>query len=115
MKIFKNLVNRKSPEIKKISERFPENSEGDFYVENQVCIACGAPEGEAPDLIDHSKSEFGHCYFKKQPETPKELDRAISAMQVSCIAGIRYGGTDERILKKLYELGLENECDYKSV
>jgi len=111
MKIFKNLFRSKMPE--KIHERFPENSKGDFYVENQVCITCRAPEAEAPDLIEHSKFEYGHCYFKKQPQTPDELDRAISAMQVSCIAGIRYSGKDEAVLKRLYKLGLENECDHK--
>lgn len=72
-----------------------------------------APEAEAPDLIEHSKPGYGHCYFKKQPQTAEELDRAINAMQVSCISGIRYGGKDETILQRLYELGLANECDYK--
>ncbi len=94
-------------------ERYPENVKGDFYVENQVCITCGAPEAEAPDLIEHSKLEYGHCYFKKQPATADELDRAISAMQVSCIAGVRYGGKDKAILKRLYDLGLQADCDYK--
>jgi hypothetical protein len=93
-------------------ERYPENVKGDFYVENQVCITCGAPEAEAPDLIEHSKLEYGHCYFKKQPTTADELDRAISAMQVSCIAGVRYGGKNKAILKRLFDLGLQSECDY---
>jgi hypothetical protein len=93
-------------------ERFPENAPGDFYVENQVCIACGAPEAEAPLLIEHSKAEYGHCYFKKQPENEVELEMAICAMQVSCIAGIRYGGNDQSIIQRLFKLGLENECDY---
>jgi hypothetical protein len=104
-----------SPKIsknKKSPERFPENAKGDFYVENGVCITCYAPEAEAPNLIDHSKIEYGHCFFKKQPETVEELELAINAMQVSCINGIRYGGKDENILNKLYELGMENECDH---
>lgn len=100
---------------KKLPKRFPEGEPGDFYVEHEVCTACGAPEAEAPDLIKHSDSDWGHCYFKKQPKTPGELDRAINAMQVSCIAGIRYGGKDEAILKRLYEMGLEAECDHKPV
>jgi hypothetical protein len=100
---------------KEPKERYPENSRGDFYVENQVCITCGAPEAEAPDLIEHSKLIYSHCYFKKQPETEDELDRAISAMQVSCISGIRYGGKDQKILKRLYDLGLQAECDYSLV
>lgn len=118
MEFFKKLFTRKaiekSIEEKPLTfpERYPENSKGDFYVENQVCITCGAPEAEAPNLIEHSKLEYGHCYFKKQPTTSEELDRAISAMQVSCISGIRYGGKDHEILKRLYDLGLQAECDY---
>lgn len=93
-------------------ERYPENSKGDFYVENQACITYAAPESVAPDLIEHSKLEHGHCYFKRQPKTEDKLNRAISAMQVSCIAGIRYGGQDQTILKRLSNLGLQAECDY---
>jgi len=33
-------------------------------------------------------------------------------MSVSCIAGIRYGGKDKSILKRMYESGLQAECDY---
>jgi hypothetical protein len=95
-------------------ERHPENVRGDFYVENGVCITCGAPEAEAPDLIEHSKrDEYGHCFFKKQPQTEDEINRAINAIAVSCISSLRYGGTDERILRKLYAMGCQNECDHK--
>lgn len=93
--------------------RHPENVPGDFYVENEVCTACGAPEAEAPDLIEHSKFEYGHCYFKKQPRTPDEVERAINAIAVSCIAGIRYGGKNEEILRQLYEMGEAAQCDHK--
>ncbi|MES2773447.1 MAG: hypothetical protein V4722_04660 [Bacteroidota bacterium] len=34
-------------------------------------------------------------------------------MLVSCIAGFSYGGSDDAILKRHYELGLGNECDQK--
>ncbi|MBX3257457.1 MAG: ferredoxin [Chitinophagaceae bacterium] len=93
--------------------RYPENSKGDFYVEDGVCTSCGAPEAEAPDLIEHSKFEYGHCYFKKQPETDDEIERAINAIAVSCISGLRYSGTDEKILKRLYEIGEGEQCDHK--
>ncbi len=113
MNFFKKIISIKTKGNPfPIKERYPENSKGDFYVENQVCITCGAPEAEAPDLIEHSKLEYGHCYFKKQPTTADELDRAISAMQVSCISGIRYGGKDQAILKRLSDLNLQAECDY---
>ncbi len=107
MDIFKKSDNKKT------TDRYPENSQGDFYVENQVCITCGAPESVAPDLIEHSKLEYGHCYFKKQPKTQDEIDRAIDAIAVSCIAGLRYGGKDEKILKRLYEIGEAEQCDHK--
>ncbi|QNN40473.1 MULTISPECIES: ferredoxin [Pedobacter] len=114
MEFLKKIFSKKTKENDiPLPERYPENSMGDFYVENQVCIACGAPEAEAPDLMEHSKIEYGHCYFKKQPTTTDELDRAINAMQVSCISGIRYGGKDKAILKRLYDLDLQTECDYK--
>ncbi len=109
MNIFKKFNNNKTP------DRYPENSQGDFYVENQVCISCGALEDVAPDLIEHSKLEYGHCYFKKQPQTQDEIDRAIDAMAVSCISGLRYGGRDEKILKRLYEIGEAEQCDYKPI
>jgi len=98
---------------KKLPERYPENSQGDFYIENEACLACGSTEGEAPDLIEHSQKEYGHCYFKKQPQTDDEIDRAINAIHVSCLGGLRYGGKDEKILKRLYEIGLDNLCDQK--
>ena len=85
-----------------IPGRYHENSQGDFYVENGVCTSCGAPQAEAPDLIDHSKLEYGHCYFKKQPETDEEIERAINAIAVSCISGLRYGGTIPTRLSYLF-------------
>jgi len=99
----------------KTPDRYSENSQGDFYVEDGVCTSCGAPQAEAPDLIDHSKLEYGHCYFKKQPKTDGEIERAINAIAVSCISGLRYGGTDEKILKRLYEIGEGGQCDNKPI
>jgi hypothetical protein len=114
MNFFRKIFSTKTKDkTTSLPERYSENSTGDFYVQNQVCISCGAPEAEAPDLIEHSKLEYEHCYFKKQPITADELDQAIRAMQVSCIAGIRYGGKDKAILKRLYDLGLQEVCDYK--
>ena len=91
-----------------IKNRYPLNK-GDFYIGNGECITCGAPQAEAPDIIEHG--EDGHCYFKKQPQTETELDQAISAMMVSCISALRYGGTEEKILKRLYEDGMADLCD----
>jgi hypothetical protein len=97
------------------TDRYSENSQGDFYVEDGVCTSCGAPQAEAPDLIGHSKSYYGHCYFKKQPQTDGEIERAINAIAVSCISGLRYGGTNEKILKRLYEIGEGEQCDHEPI
>jgi ferredoxin len=88
--------------------QYPLNK-GDFYINNGDCISCGAPQAEAPDIIEHGSD--GHCYFKKQPQTEIELDQAIGALMVSCISALRYGGTEEKILKRLYEDGLSELCD----
>jgi hypothetical protein len=94
--------------VSSIKYRYPLNN-GDFYIRNGECITCGAPQAEAPDIIEHGMD--GHCYFKKQPQTETELDQAINAMMVSCISALRYGGTEEKILKRLYEDGMADLCD----
>lgn len=93
-----------------ITARYPLNK-GDFYINNETCLACGAPQAEAPDIIEHEPNN--HCYFKKQPTTEDEIDQAIKAMMVSCIDALRYGGQDEQLLKRLYEAGIGHLCDYK--
>ncbi len=96
-------------------QRNPLNAPGPFYVEANFCLACCLPEGEAPDLLgfegDLDNPRFG-CFFKKQPETPEELDRAFSAMHSNCIDTLRYGGEDAAILRRLQKLGLEDQCDH---
>lgn len=93
------------------TERYPLN-QGDFYAENGSCTACGAPQAEAPNLIEHAK-EDNHCYFRRQPVTETDIDQAIAAMMVSCVDALRYGGTDEKIIRRLYENGMAELCDHK--
>lgn len=54
-------------------KRHPLNSPGDFYVEDGLCLACTAPEHEAPDLMAHigTAGDY-HCYFKRQPESDRK-------------------------------------------
>lgn len=86
--------------------RHPQNAPGPFFVENDCCIACGAPEREAPDLMAHEDSEETgyHCYFRKQPSTPEQLDQAIRAVWVSCCGAVQYGGEDPDVLRRLSQL-----------
>src|SRR5262245_43124664 len=74
--------------------RYPLNATGDFYVADGVCIACTAPEHEAPELMSHDPGAHAgyHCYFKRQPATPQELQRAVMAVAVGCCGAVRYGG-----------------------
>ncbi len=96
-------------------QRNPLNAPGSFYTEANVCLACCLPEAEAPELLgfeeDLDNPKFG-CFFKRQPETREELEHAFMAMAVSCIDGLRYGGTDPVILHRLRELGMEAQCDH---
>jgi hypothetical protein len=77
------------------------NAPGDFYVEDQMCISCTAPEHEAPDLMAHDTGKHYHCYFKRQPQTPDETERAVRAVIVGCCGAVRYRGTDPRIIAVL--------------
>ena len=92
--------------------RHPKNAPGPFYVEDECCISCEAPESMAPDLMDHRDERFGyHCHFKKQPSTPGEIERAIMACCVSCVKAVRYAGDDPAILERFRELGGNQSCD----
>src|SRR5215216_6853106 len=87
----------------KDKERFPKNAPGPFYVANGECITCMAPEHEAPDLMGFDE-EANHCYFKKQPSTPEEFERAARAVWASCCAAVQYSGDDPAVLQRIEEL-----------
>ena len=82
-------------------KRHPQSAQGDFYVEEDCCLACGVPEAIAPDLVAHLEEPYWHCYWKKQPETPEELDKAIKILKAQELDCHRYGGSDQSILKRL--------------
>jgi hypothetical protein len=93
--------------------RYPLNAAGDFYVADGMCIACRAPEHEAPDLMAHDPSAHAgyHCYFKRQPTTPEELERAIRAVAVGCCGAVRYGGRDPQVIRRLNGVLFRGVCD----
>ena len=92
--------------------RHPKNAPGPFYVEDDSCIQCEAPSVAAPDLIGTDDQRWGyHCYFRRQPETPEEVDRAVEACVFSCVRAVRYAGDDPAILEKFREYKSENSCD----
>lgn len=77
----------------------PLNAAGDFFVENDTCLACDAPCSAAPELMAYDENM--HCYFKRQPRNPEEVEHAIHAVCVSCVEAVRYKGNDPEILKRI--------------
>jgi hypothetical protein len=90
---------------------YPKNAPGPFYVENGCCIICQAPYHETPDLMAHDEDGGGHCYFRRQPNTPEAAERAIRACCISCVSAVRYSGDDPEILRRFQELGHIDACD----
>jgi hypothetical protein len=85
----------------------PSSAPGDFYVTNGCCTMCGVSEKVAPDLIGGSAQEGKHCYWKKQPETPDEIDRAIEVLASQELGCHRYAGVDPKILSRI----ASEDCD----
>jgi hypothetical protein len=95
------IVNQESP------SRDPRNVPGPFYAQTYLCLACGLPEAEAPDLLAELNEGNYATYFVRQPETPDEIERACKAIGVCCVNALRYGGTDPSIIRRL-----GNTADY---
>lgn len=95
----------------KNAQRHPLNAIGDFYVLDGDCIACESPEAGAPELVGHVEENY-HCFFRRQPETPNELERAINAVANGCSGAVRYGGTNSNVLRRLAELRSCDACDH---
>jgi hypothetical protein len=52
-----------------------------------------------------------HCYFKKQPETPAEFDRAVKAVSANCCGSYHYAGADSAVKQELRQAGCEWAID----
>ncbi|WP_420125925.1 GNAT family N-acetyltransferase [Longimicrobium sp.] len=80
--------------------RFEKNVPGPFYGTGD-CMACGAPELEAPHLLAPLEGDNYHTYFVRQPATPDEVEQACRALESCCVAALRYGGRDPLIIQRL--------------
>ncbi len=80
--------------------RHPRNVPGPFYTTGE-CMACGAPEDEAPDLLAALDDGNDETFFVRQPMTPEEMERACRAAEVCCVNSVRYGGTDPTVIRRL--------------
>jgi hypothetical protein len=91
---------------------YPENVEGDFYVEAGCCTCCDVPMVEAPKLFAYSEPNDGmHCYVSKQPENESELSDMLTTIACAEFRCIRYRGKDPKILKHLVDRGESDVCD----
>lgn len=90
-------------------QRCPLNAPGPFYTLG-ACLACEAPEAEAPDLLAPLTGGNYTTYFVRQPQTPEEVEKACNAIRVCCVMDLRYGGTDRAIIERLGNDPLT--CDY---
>jgi hypothetical protein len=78
----------------------PQSAPGDFYVVNDECVSCGAPHAAAPDLIGWATNvENEHCIWKKQPETPEELEQAFAAFNASmrCLLSVCWQRSSDHV------------------
>lgn len=82
------------------ANRFEKNAPGPFYTTGE-CLACGAPEIEAPGLLAPLEGENYDTWFVRQPSTPEEVEQACRAMEVCCTSALRYGGHDRAIILRL--------------
>ena len=67
------------------------------------------PFQEAPGHFECDSD--GHCFVCKQPSTPEEVDRMVSAVWVSEVSCIRYTGNDPETLRKLIAVKAQDQCD----
>ena len=62
--------------------KHPQNAEGKFWIDQDVCVACCVCYGEAPDNVAFDEVS-GKSYVFKQPENDTEL-HAIRESVVMC-------------------------------
>lgn len=94
-----------------LPQRVPQNAPGDFYVQSGLCTRCCLPHGEAPELLNDEKQDFRECFFRRQPQTPEEVDSAIRALWVSEMCALRYAGTNPEVIAQLRARGCGHLCD----
>ena len=73
-----------------IANKYPENSGGKFYVDNQ-CIDCDLCRETAPDNFKRN-DDGGYSFVYKQPENDEEAARCKEAMEGCPVEAIGSNG-----------------------
>lgn len=87
----------------------PSNVPGAFYVVDGCCTRCGVPDVTAPE---HFADTDDHCFVRRQPATPRELDRVLLTVLQAEFRCVRYRGDDPDVLRRLAEMGEAETCDH---
>ena len=61
--------------------RHPQNAEGNFWINQDECVACAVCVGEAPENIRFDDAA-GKSYVFKQPENDTELAAVREAVEM---------------------------------
>ena len=88
----------------RLQARLEKNAPGEWYTTGD-CMACGAPEAEAPDLFSPLTDEDLETYFARQPTTPEDVISACRAARACCVSAVRYAGRDPAIIEQLGNSG----------
>ena len=70
--------------------RHPQNAEGTFWIDQDVCVACCVCLGEAPENIKFDDAG-GKSYVFKQPENDVELAAVRESMTMCPVEAPREG------------------------
>jgi ferredoxin len=74
-----------------VANRYPENINGKYYVDNQ-CIDCDLCRETAPDNFKRN-DDGGYSFVYKQPESPEEEARCKEAKEGCPVEAIGEDGT----------------------
>jgi ferredoxin len=74
-----HIAPRKGKFMADAANRYPENTAGKYYVDNQ-CIDCDLCRETAPDNFKRN-DDGGYSYVFKQPESPEEESRCKEAKE----------------------------------
>lgn len=72
---------------------------------------CEVSFAEAPDLFGTAQDPYPHCYVKRQPDAPAELDQMVRTIRCAELRCIRYRGSDRLIQLRLIGDGEGLACD----
>lgn len=61
--------------------RHPQNAEGKFWIDQEMCVGCQVCTGEAPDNITYDDAA-SKSYVSKQPENDVELAAVREAVEM---------------------------------